>query len=335
MMHEEIVPLPVLVADLVPDECAGILTGAGGGGKGILMQSLATCVASPDKPFLGRLTQHGRAAFITAEDTRRILINRQDKISRELGIAPEDLADSLILKSVTNEDMFLFRQGKRTGLAIAFEAWLAGLEQLRLAVIDSAALVFDDSEIDRRLVAAFLRYLNRLAARLKCTIILITHPSRSSDDSVERMTSGSTSWIFGARFGLVLKRDEKSNETTLELRKANYMKPGLKIGLEWTDEGVLVGLEEDTGMVADLQGNKDDDFVLAEVTARWNHPDAEPLSKAANVGDRYLPRFMSRQHGWKAKRAEAALSRLLDAIKVTTGEAKKHGKRLSGLRPVA
>jgi RecA-family ATPase len=326
------VATPILVAGLIPDWCASIVAGAGGAGKGILMQTAATCIASVDKPFLGRATEHGRAVFITAEDPEHIVHARQERICKALDISIEDLAGTLIVEGMADRDMFLFSDRKPTALAVELEQRIEALGSIRLLVLDSAALVYDDSEIDRRLVSAFLRYLNRLAMRLKCAIVLITHPSRSSDDTAERMTSGSTAWVNQARAALLLKAEDGG--ASLALLKANYMKAGLKVDLVWTNDGVLLA-KDAPGMVERISDGNDDKLVLDQITARWQHPDAEPLTKAPNMKDRYLPRYMARNFGWSARRGEQALIRLVDAVRITSGDTKKHGKKLSGLRPVS
>ena len=294
-MDEPLVPTPILVDSLILGETAGILTGVGGVGKSILAQVLATCVASPDKPFLGRKTEHGRAVYVTGEDPRNEVHNRQDRITTALGLTKEDVADSLVLKSVTNEDIFLFSNGKPTLLAAKFVMWLEGLGRLRLVCIDSAALVYNDTEIDRRVVTAFLRFLNRMAERLKCTVILLTHPSRTSDGSVERMSSGSTAWSFGSRFGLLMQNDDGA--VSVAALKGNYMAPGLKIDLEWRD-GVLLDKGAD-GIVENIQRNADDKAVLDAIrrggTAPAIRSRSRPERKGATCPASWRPRMAGRR----------------------------------------
>ena len=287
---------------------------------------LATCVASPDKPFLGRKTEHGRAVYVTGEDPRNEVHNRQDRITTALGLTKEDVADSLVLKSVTNEDIFLFSNGKPRLLAAKFVMWLEGLGRLRLVCIDSAALVYNDTEIDRRVVTAFLRFLNRMAERLKCTVILLTHPSRTSDGSVERMSSGSTAWSFGSRFGLLMQNDDGA--VSVAALKGNYMAPGLKIDLEWRD-GVLLDKGAD-GIVENIQRNADDKAVLDAIEKRWNGA-GDPLSKSSRAEGRHLPRLPG-GHAWLegGPRSAAAMQRLLDAQKIEMAEYDKR-RKLYGL----
>jgi hypothetical protein len=44
---------------------------------------------------------------------------------------------------------------------------------------------------------------------------------------------------------------------------------------------------------------------------------------------------MARKHGWKPSRTKAALARLSDANKISTGEITKNRKRHQGLCPIS
>jgi hypothetical protein len=171
--------------------------------------------------------------------------------------------------------------------------------------------------------------------------LLAGHPAKVEGSQY----SGNAAWDATGRGRLFFERKKQTEDgpdtrdlRTLTCPSANYSPIGGELDLRW-ERGAFVSTDENPqatgGMVDSLQKNNDDQVVLAEIAERWNHPDAEPLSKAANMKDRYLPRFMSRKHGWKGKRAEAALIRLTDAIKVTAGETRKRGKEMSGLRPVS
>jgi hypothetical protein len=230
--------------------------------------------------------------------------------------------------SRADDDLFLFRNGP-TPLLRTLEGELSALGGVRVVVIDSASLVFDDNEIERRPVAAFMRGLDKLAQRLRCAIILIAHTSRSSDRTAARMSSGSTSWTYQARAGLLLSNDEDG--ALLEPLKPNYSRRGLKVELRWTDDGVLVP-KAAPGMVERIGERQHDQQVLDAVKTCWFGP-GDPLSKSANTGERYLPRYMHRKHGMRPRDAEAAMVRLLDAVKIAT-RTKNTTTKLAGLCPI-
>jgi hypothetical protein len=324
-LAEPIVPTPILVADLIPHEFAVLLAGRGGAGKGILMQTLATCVATRDKPFLGCATEHGCAVFFTTEDRMRALLHRQDRICRALGIAREDVADTLVLKSFRGGDCCMFRDGAPTPLMHIFEQWLKPLAGLRLAVIDSASLVYGDDENDRRAVMMFLRYLDLMAERLGCTIIIITHTSRTSDGTVERMTSGSTAWVNQSRASLLLSVGQ-DKQVSLTLKKTNEMKPDFTVDLEWTDDGVLV-LPEHSDWIDEKSRERK---LLNLIATRWS--EGNPVSSRPQAKEHYLPNVAAAMGIMKAGHAEKIMLRLVQTAIVKVAMSDSHAKR-QGLKP--
>ena len=317
------------VAGLIPDGCVSLLAGDGGGGKSILMQMAATCIAI-DQPFLGRAVAAGPALYITGEDPEAVVHSRQERINRALGIEMADLAGKLFVCSAAEQDFTLFAVGEETVLLRTLTAAVAAYG-IRFVAIDNAALTFDDLEIDRRAVSAFLRSLNTLARRAEAAVVLIAHTSRSSDGTSVRMASGSTAWVNAARAGLLLKSVDDGVELTL--LKANYSKRGTKIDLRWTDDGVLVAADQPGGIVAEIDANNDDKMVLAEIMARWDDPSVEPLTRTKHGGERYLPGFMARKHGWAVKRTERAMLRLADAGKIASARKRDKDIDAMGLRP--
>lgn len=328
-------PVPEIkfaIADLIPDECVTLLVGDGGSGKSILSQLMATCKAM-GLPFLGRAVERGRALYITAEDTDDVVHARQERINRALGLTMEDLAGHLYVKSVADKGLTLFANGAPTSVETQLAVSLVSYF-ITFVAIDSAVLTFDDNEIDRRAVTAFLRRLNQMARAAHCAIVLIAHTSRSSDGTAARLASGSTQWTFAARAAALLKGDGNGG-AELTLVKSNYSRAGQKIALRWSEDGVLTEEERATGAVAGIEHGNDDKLTLAEITRAWTDGNVAPLSGAPQMKERYLPNFMARKHGWKPGRTEAAVVRLSDAGKISRGEVRKNGKRHSGLCPIS
>jgi RecA-family ATPase len=302
---------------MVPGEVAGVFVGSGGAGKGIALQTLCTCVAS-GAPYFGYAVKQGVAVFWTAEDRKRQLLYRQRRITKVVGTTAKALADTLVLKSHRKPKCILWQDGEPTRLLLDL---LADAENLKakLLVIDSASLTYGDDEIRRRDVASFLRWLDLYAERMACTLIVILHTSRTSDDSVERLSSGSTAWIFQSRFALLLKKDDP--DLSLVVSKINYGKPGLKIDLEWTDDGVLKA-KPAPGTVERLAETADDKIVLAEIVKAWEAGD--PLTMSTN-SPRFLPAVLARLGRLPQKRALKAVLHLRDLGRIGPGPRSKRG----------
>jgi RecA-family ATPase len=284
------------IDQLVPEGCVTVVGGDGGAGKGILLQTAATCIAGR-VPFLGISTRWGAAVYVTAEDPDSALHGRQVRINKALGVRMEDLAGRLFIRSMDDQDVFLFSDGKPTRLAQAFEDELYAIPELRMVVIDSATLVFDDEEISRRRVGAFVRDLNRRAKRLTASFALVCHTSKSGDDSARGAFSGSTSWIWQARAALLLKAQNGDDATSLTLIKSNYARPGAKLEMVWTDDGVLLAAPEASSLEVQAAKRRIEAAIREAVDAAWRRDN--PLSSAHQSSARYLPKVMARD-GFRA-----------------------------------
>jgi hypothetical protein len=320
-----------LVAELIPHRMASLLGGDSGSGKSILMQTLATCVALlGGHPFLGRQTMGGIAVYINAEDPVEVMHLRQERILKALGRSWDELGERLILHSAADDDLWLFGEDHRgkarpTALAGELEEALSTLDGLTFVGIDSAALVFDAEEISRRPVAAFMKYLNRLARRIGSAVLLSAHTSRSSRGTTTTMVSGSTGWVAQSRAGLLVEvKESDDGEITIKLSliKPNHARRGISIDLVWTDDGVLMA-KADGGMVGHIQNQVDETRIAALVEKRWD--EGRPLSASANAKTRYLPTIMAaRPNGEriKAGRAEKLMMAMIQRdvlVDVPTG----------------
>ena len=301
-----------VVADLLHRRSAFLVAGDGGAGKSILCQLLSTCVAV-GAPFLGRATMQGRAVFITGEDDQDVLRIRHSRICKTLGLDPAQLEGKLSIRSMADTDMFLWSDGKPTKLAQLLATDLASIRPL-LVVIDSAVFAFGDDEIKRRAVAGFLIHLNRLARTLEASVGLVTHTSKTGGPS------GSTAWLNQARAGLLLEKSDGG--PILKTLKSNYGKDQQPIQLHWTEDGVLMSEQSDTGLVGKLTEKKLDEEVLVAIKAAWLGP-GDPLSATPNAGIRYLYRFMAEKTGRKAKDFLNAMNRLIAADRVVNAEKRK------------
>ncbi len=303
-----------------------VVGGDGGSGKSQLCQQAATAIAA-SLPFMGLPTIGGAAVLISAEDSDKVPHSRQRRLNDTLGVTMRDLAGRLFIRCLADTDIFLFSDGKPTSLANDLETQLATIAGLRLVVIDSAALVFDDEEISRRRVGAFLRDLNRRAARLSCAIVLITHTSKGSDGSAAKAFSGSTAWVWHARSALLLTAQTNDEPAVLTLIKANYTKAGIKTEMRWSDSGVLelVGAPDET--LARMGRRPVERAVLDHVAKAWSRE--SPLSTAPSVKDRYLPSYMAR-HGFRAADAEKVMQTFIDTGVLVTDQRRTRSPK--GLR---
>jgi hypothetical protein len=303
----------MLIDNMLPLHVAGILAGDGGAGKSLLSQVLCTSVAT-GFAFCGRRVDRGKAVYITGEDPETVLHNRQARINESLGYNMKQLGGRLFLRSILDDDIFLFVDGRPSGLHEELATELEVIGGIKLLIIDSAAIVFDDDEIKRRPVAKFMILLNRLARRLKATVLLITHKSRSGGSGAGTFTSGSTGWAAHARCGFDITpatEDDDTSDVILKLTKPNYTKPLDPIALRWNRHGVLEWVPNkpltQLELTTQRSAEKADDVALMRaIDSRWKLK--SPLMK--NV-DPKLTEFMARNpYKWPVKKTVGVANRL-------------------------
>jgi RecA-family ATPase len=323
-LGKEPAPLEFTIEDLVPESMVTLFVADGGAGKSLLAQLAVACFPT-GKSFLGKATKPGAAVGIFAEDPDQVLHIRQVRINKILDIKMEDLATACFPASFSRHDATLWRNEEPTPLLRDLEDQLRAIKSLRLLVLDNAALLFHGNENDRVEVTAFIRALTGMAERLEIGILLTAHTSKSSDDSVAKTGSGSTAWVFACRS--VLKLESDGDEATLTLVKANHIRPGLEIPLEWQD-GVLVAKAPVDSLEDRARKRQIDRMIFERVEQAWAAN--WPLSATAQTGDRYLPKALAKRGGFKAKEIKAAMHLHLEAGNLQQDKLPKKG--LTGLR---
>lgn len=228
----------------LPRRRAAYITGAGGAGKSLLGQQLATCIAA-GRPFLGMDTAQANAIYLTAEDDYDELQRRQRCICRSLGISEAEVSMKLFPLSLfgraSNEMVDFDRErGMRTLPAWQMLKNTARVTLAKFIVLDNVSHIFAGNEIDRAQVTAFANLLNGLAHEIGGTVLLIGHPNKQGD-----AYSGSTAWENAFRARLYFDAPKGDSAQTdpdlrqLSLPKANYARKGAAIDVRWFD-GALI-----------------------------------------------------------------------------------------------
>ena len=228
----------------LPRNRAAYLTGAGGAGKSLLGQQLATCIAL-GLPFLGLETSKATALYLTAEDDQDELQRRQRAICRAVGVEEQQLARELILVSLfgrSDNEMVDFGNERALRKLPAWESLIstARVTSAKFIVLDNVSHIFAGSEIDRVQVTAFASLLNGLANEIGGAVLLIGHPNKAGDEY-----SGVTAWTnaFRARLFFDAPKGEHArgdpDARQLSLPKANYARQGSTIAVRWY-EGALI-----------------------------------------------------------------------------------------------
>jgi RecA-family ATPase len=303
-----------------------LLTGAGGVGKSLLGQQLATAVAL-GRECLGLRTMACSALYVTCEDDQEELIRRQQSICGLYNVPVQELDGTLHLSSwqgLPGNELMRFLEDGQTNESPRYKELLALCRRLRIrfVVLDNVAHLFAGDENRRQDVARFTNLANKLASEIDGAVLLIGHPNKAGDEF-----SGSTAWENQVRSRLFMDcPTDKDGEPlapnlrTLARSKSNYAQRGHILNFHW-HRGAFARSEDlppaesaslDAQVIADL-GDKRFLECLAKVTAERRA--VSPHSSAANYAPRVFQKMPSAK-GMKAKSFEAAMHRLLDAGKI-------------------
>jgi hypothetical protein len=315
------------ISTLLPRRMTTLLTAEGGAGKTMLEQTWCAAIADQQNLF-GLQVQPGSAAGFFAEDSADVLHARHQRICEHHRYDQEALADYCFIASYFGHNSLLWKDGYPTQLLLDIEQDLLTIEHLRLFAIDNAALVFGGEENNRTEVTQFMAYLNGLAERQDCAVVLSTHKSKSTDGSTLRSASGSTAWLNAARHVLELTPATAEAGPKLTCIKSNCIKPGDPIQLMWTESGVLAQVPPPDSIDERIINSKIDREILEAVRAGWAK--GQPYSSSARSPDRYLPEMLSRSKGLKAGEVKnAMLTMLSTGVLVKAPRTRLHGEGLA------
>ena len=215
-----------------------MLNGDGGVGKSLLVQQLATAMATA-RPFLGieAPPRPVKSLAVFCEDDFGELHFRQARINAHYGCGMDDLQAMTLLSRVGLENgLMTFERRTDEGATTPFYHQLEHMIResgAELIVIDTAADSFIGNENIRTQVRQFVGALRRLAKINDGGVILNAHPSLTGLNSGSGL-SGSTAWHNTVRGRLYLTKptttegeaDESTDQRVLKLMKSNYGRAG-------------------------------------------------------------------------------------------------------------
>jgi hypothetical protein len=173
-----------------------LLAGAGGIGKSLLAQTIATALAT-GRRYLDNIFEPVKTLMWACEDDHNELWRRQVAINTYFGLSMLDLEGKLIIEP---------RLGKENGLflpAYGVPTWTPVMDELREQVndykvgslfVDNIGHTFGCSENDRHHVTS---YMNGLAGLTPdpLAMVLLGHPAKATGSEF----SGSTAWENAVR----------------------------------------------------------------------------------------------------------------------------------------
>lgn len=304
------------VGRLVPFLTTTMLTGAGGVGKSLLSQQLATCIAG-NVPFLGQETAHCRTLYVTCEDDEAELWRRQASICAALGIDMADLVGRLHLVSLAGEAMTELCTFDDAGLIKPTALW----DRLALTIEECGidVFIFDNATDamagdlnDIHQVAAFVNLLTgkTLDGPRPRAAIILHHPNKAGEEWL-----GSVAWHNKVRSRLVMERGPAGDPDARRLSnpKANYGPSESELVFRWHSGAFVRDEDLPTSMVTELaesaQASRDNMIFLDCLRERTRQRRAVSEKRSPSFAPTEFAK-MPESKGIGATRLEAAMDRL-------------------------
>ena len=228
-----------VVDDLIPRGHVTTLFGDGGVGKSLLVQTIASHVASGE-PFADRPVTKMRAGAMMCEDDAAELNRRQRRINGRLFDANEVEGFSILSRIGEDNVLGMVDKGRWEATKVYSElvAWVEQ-EGIQLLFIDNIMQVYGGDINDNQAATWFLNSLTRLARRMGGAVVLLGHVAKSENSRF----SGSMAWNNAVRCRLNLSKIDpepgQPERRLLTVDKSNYGRAGIAIELA-LHEGVLI-----------------------------------------------------------------------------------------------
>jgi hypothetical protein len=228
-------PREWIIDGWIPSGTVTSLYGAGGIGKSMIAQQMATCIATGVSLFGFNVPKHAPVVGIFTEDDDNELWRRQVRINSAVSMSMTGLRKLHLQGRAGRENTLVtYAVGKTPQLQPLVQTVIAACERYKpgLVILDNIAQLYGGDENDRHQVSHFCNVLIGIAQRFNCGVLLLGHPSKAEGSEY----SGSTAWNNAVRSRLLLCRD-KDGELHLMRPKANYAESD-KLPLAWAG-GVL------------------------------------------------------------------------------------------------
>jgi RecA-family ATPase len=272
------------------------LYGAGGEGKTILAQMLATA-CTIGAPWLGLPVLRCNSLLFFCEDDLDEMHRRQEDINRHFGCTFADLGAMRWLPRLGDDNALMRFEGRAVPSPL-FDQLLAAAKEhgAKLIITDTLADIFSGNENDRGHARAFAQsVLGLLARETQGSVVALAHPSRAGMNSGSG-ESGSTGWIGTFRSQLYLstpKADDGEppdpNLRVLTRKKSNAARRDEQIELRWQD-GIFVPLYPSTGIIGSIE-RRVCERVFLDLIDRTDG-EGQPVSSNTKAGN-YAPRLFA------------------------------------------
>jgi RecA-family ATPase len=181
--------------------------------------------------------------------------------------------------------------------------------------IDTLTDVYAGDEIDRNQTTQFVKLLQHMAIKARCSVAILAHPSNAGMATGSGL-SGSTGWHNKVRSRLYMRspttakgEEIDSDVREIQFLKNNYGRQGDSIPIRW-ENGVFVP-ESAPASFERTARDRDDEHLFLDLLAKYEGQ-GRKLSHKVAAKD-YAPRvFAAEKNGIGLKRFEQAMERLFE-----------------------
>jgi RecA-family ATPase len=318
-----------------------LTTGHGAIGKSLLelMRAVAHVLG---KLWLGIPVRQGPVIYLGAEDEADELHRRLEAILRYYGATFNDIIGGLHLLSYVGEDCLLGIPDHKDIIRPTdlFQRLLADAVKIKpvSVTIDTLTDVYAGDEINRNQTTQFVKLLQHMAIKARCSVAILAHPSNAGMATGSGL-SGSTGWHNKVRSRLYMRaptttkgEEIDSDVREIQFLKNNYGRQGDSIQIRW-ENGVFVP-ESGPASLEKIARDRDDEHRFLDLLAKYDDQGRKMSHKIAAKD--YAPRvFGGEKNGISVKRFEQAMERLFEAKKIHVRSYGPKSKGWSCLAPGA
>jgi RecA-family ATPase len=273
-----------VVDNRIPMYQPHLTTGHGAIGKSLL--ELTRAVAHVlGKPWLGMVVRQGPVIYLGAEDEADELHRRLEAILRYYGATFNDIVGGLHLLSYVGEDCLLGIPDYQDIIRPTdlFQRILADAIKIKpvSVMIDTLTDVYAGDEINRNQTTQFVKLLQHMAIKARCSVAILAHPSNAGMATGSGL-SGSTGWHNKVRSRLYMRapttakgEEIDSDVREIQFLKNNYGRQGDSIQIRW-ENGVFVP-ESGPASFERIARDRDDEDRFLDLLAKYERQGAAKL----------------------------------------------------------
>lgn len=354
-----------LVENIIPAGVPMLLAAIGGLGKSFIALDMAIKIAAGDDTFHaftalgGKIKEHGRVVFLTAEDSKDSIHRRLNAIADdEVRERARDKLFVVPLPDAGGAAPFIYEQHgemKVTPVYLSIRQQLMEIENIKLVIVDPLqAFVHADITSNPAAAQFWWNVVGELCATTGATVMVTHHMRKEGSFSITKAMQareairGTTALVDGARlvYGLWNMPEEEEADVlrALELPvEANSVVCGAIVKVnDMADTSIKTFVREESGLLVDRTNEVEAVFdrsgklntlqiktILDAIQRRWD--EGKPFSANPQSSTRYVVPWLCNQYSLQRRHAKAFVMEQIEIGKLVEEQFDNKSK-MRGLR---